>query len=137
MDYSKKDGGTRVHDKLKLRTLATGFGQTETANRQTGSARVQRVVAGIKPGQIVHDPGLRQQNEKMTREREMVATMHMDGPPVDQADKWPLESGSVSHDQAATMDPSAARHNDQGEQKRRAVSGRGAHPSMQVTTAVK
>ena len=138
MDYSKKDGGTRIHDKLKVRTLATGIGQTETAARHTGSARAQRVVAGMKPGQLVHDPGLAQQHAKMTRERQMMASMHMDGAqPMDPADKFPLESGSKSHHEAGTIAPPAAAHNDQGEQKRRPVTGRAAHPGLQVTPTVK
>jgi hypothetical protein len=137
MDYSKRDGGTRVHDKLKLRTLATGIGQSETAARTTGSHRAERVVAGMKPGQTVHDPGLRQQHEHMTAERERMATLHMDGAPPDPAEKFPLESGARSHHAAGTIAPPAARHNDQGEQKRRAVTGRAAHPSMQISPTVK
>jgi len=137
MDYSKRDGGTRVHDKLKLRTLATGIGQSETAARNTGSHRAERVAASMKPGQLVHDPGLKQLHDKMTAEREKMAASHMDGVPPSPADKFPLESGSQSHHAAGTIAPHAARHNDQGEQSRRAVTGRAAHPSMQVTTAVK
>ena len=138
MDYSKKDGGTRVHDALKLRTLATGIGQTETSARQTGSTRAQRVVAGMKPGQLVHDHGLRQQHEKMTREKEMLATMHMDAPGQEKepADDWPLRSGHKSHQDAGTIAPPAAAENDQGEQRRRYTTGRGAHPSLQIPPAV-
>jgi hypothetical protein len=136
VDYSKKDGGTRQHDQLKLRTLATGIGQTETGARHSGSHRAERVVAGMKPGQLVHDPGLKQQHDQMDKQRQMLASMHMDGPP-DPADKFPLESGSTSHHQAGTIAPPAATHNDQGEQVRRPVTGRSARPSMQISPTVK
>jgi hypothetical protein len=144
MDYSKKDGGTRVHDPLKARTLATGIGQTETSARIHGSHRLERVVAGMKPGQHCSDPALCEVRDRHDREREMMASAHMDSPHgepdptarIEQA--FPLKSTAFqSHQQAGTIAPPATSKNDQGEQSRRPATGRAAHPGMQISPTVK
>jgi hypothetical protein len=124
MDYSKQGGGTRIHDQLKARTLATGHGSTVTAARATGSHRAQRVAEGIKPGQHVSDPGLRQVHGK--RMDEMMAAATMDPPPQGPESvkhAWPLSSGSKSHEDLATTEQHAT--SDQGEEKR--VPSTGQH----------
>ena len=60
MDFSKKDvGGTRIHDHLHHRTIATGMGQTVGANKRTGADRAIDVAnkMGNSPLNKTGDPG--------------------------------------------------------------------------------
>ncbi len=128
MDYSKQDGGTRVHDQLKARTLATGHGQSYRAARENGSHRAEKVVAGMKPGQHVSDPGLKQ--IKVKRDDETTAMAGMDPPPAGPdsvKNDWPLRSGQKGHHQATGQLSDPADNPDQGEQTRVPQTGRKSH----------
>jgi hypothetical protein len=115
---------------MKARTLATGIGQTANGAREHGSRRTEKVIAGIKPGQVGLDRGMKPHVDKRDTQEAMCAKMHMDpvneGP--DTTQKWPLESGSKSHEAAGKMtDPCI---DDQGEQERVAQTGRKAHAAV-------
>jgi hypothetical protein len=124
MDYSKKGGGTRVHDALRFRTQATGMGQTETSNREHGSQRANDVAQSLKPGQIVHDHGLRELRDRKVKMDAMHRQMTGLDPtsPRPPEEKWPLESGSCTHADCDTMQEHQG--NDQGEQTRVGTTGR-------------
>jgi len=97
MDYSKKTtAGTRVLDPIEARTLATGIGSTVLAARSTGSARMDRVAAGIRPGQIVSDEAL--SDIKGRREAVEAGAMCLDATPEDITKaKFPYESTVKQH----------------------------------------
>jgi hypothetical protein len=136
MDYSKKDGGTRVLDAMKMRTLATGIGQTHMAAREHGSHRAQRVIAGIKPGQIVADRGLRPHVEKRDADEQDLAKCKLEQVPAGPGDpmqSWPMLSGSKSHAQAGEMMSDAKGPSDQGEQTRVPTTGGKRHRPIMVT----
>jgi len=123
MDYSKQGGGTRILDQLEARTLATGHGQSVAGARATGSARAERVVAGMKPGQHVSDPGLAQVHRKKLDD---AAACCMDPPPEGPKsvqNEWPLTSGSKSHHEANGALKTPAAMPDQGEEHRRPTTG--------------
>ncbi len=119
MDYSKQNGGTRVLDQGKARTLSTGIGSTVEAARHTGSHRAAKVVAGIKPGQLVHDRLLAQESKHRDSMDAQCATGMMDGPNTGPAPSspgsFPMLTGSKSHSSANGMDGDAVV--DQGENK--------------------
>ncbi len=127
MDYSKQDGGTRVLDQGKARTLMTGIGQTVTSNRHTGSHRTQAVAEGIKPGQVVHDRALAQVSKKRETDAALCARAGMDptnnglAKPPPEA-RFPIETGSMSHEEAGRM--GGKPKVDQGEDKRTPATGR-------------
>ena len=127
MDYSKKDGGTRVLDAMKARTLATGIGQTHAAAREHGSHRTAKVIAGIKPGQIGLDRGMKPHVEHRDKAAQEMANDRMETPPAAPAsgmNDWPMRSGSCSQDDCGvTQDPKTT-SNDQGEQTRVPTTGR-------------
>jgi hypothetical protein len=132
MDYSKKGGGTRVHDKAKIRTLATGIGQTHAAMRETGSMRMSRVLDGMKPGQIGLDQAMKPHAEKRDADAAMYASMHMDQPVLaaGETSKWPLSTGSCSQDECGDAQKTKS---DQGEQTRvPTTGGKRIHPIMQT-----
>jgi hypothetical protein len=128
MDYSKKDGGTRILDQMKARTLATGMGQTVASNRETGSQRAERVIDGIKPGQLVSDRGLHPHVKHRDAMAEEYKAANMDPIPEGPGSPpkgWPLLSGSKSHAQANGMTAPADNQSDnQGEQTRVPTTGR-------------
>jgi hypothetical protein len=128
MDYSKKDGGTRVHDQGIARSLATGIGQSYAAIRSHGSHRAERVAAGMKPGQTVADHGLSQLRSEADT---MGSGLDSDSVPV--AKRFPMETGRVSHTQANGM--FSGQKVDQGEVHRRPTTARDERVG-QVTTAV-
>lgn len=133
MDYSKVGQGTRILDQAKARTLATGMGQTITSNRVTGSERMQRVSASTKPGAHVSDPGLRMLSDKRDEEAgRLQLDPELSGPqPVE--NRFPLESGSKSHEQANGMFGGRSPDiDDQGERTRVGATGR-ASPLSAVT----
>ena len=135
MDYSKIGGGTRIPDQLEARTLATGIGQTYRGARESGSSRAEKVVQGMKPGQLVADPGLRQ--VKVKKDDETAAMQRMDPAPegpksVENA--WPLSSGSKSHHEATGQLKMPAAMADQGEDKRQPATGR--HSNSVHTTSL-
>jgi hypothetical protein len=128
MDYSKKDGGTRVLDAMKARTLATGIGQSQAAARETGSHRAAKVIAGIKPGQLVHDRGLEPHVKARDADAQAMAEARMEQPPCcpdDAVRQFPMASGSKSHVQANgfTTGP-LNQSDDQTEQDRVPTTGR-------------
>ena len=128
MDYSKKDGGTRVHDAMMARTLATGIGSSLNAIREHGSHRAAKVIAGIKPGQIVHDRGLEPHVAHRDAAAQACAADRMEDPPMvgNGVTDWPMRSGSKTHAQVGEMsaEQSAFKEDDQGEQKRVPTTGR-------------
>ncbi len=92
MDYSKKtEGGTRVLDPIVARTLATGIGQSVAAARGEGSARADRVAAGIRPGQIVSDEALADIKGRKMDSDCGIAELSMTPEEITTA-KWPMES---------------------------------------------
>lgn len=128
MDYSKAGHGTRVLDQAKARTLATGMGQTIASNRETGSQRMQKVAASTKPGAHVSDPGLRMLQDKRAEEEGRLLldpSVHANPQPVE--NRFPLESGSLSHEDANGMfcGKNQPDIDDQGERKRVQQTGRG------------
>jgi hypothetical protein len=130
MDYSKREGGTRVHDAMKARTLATGIGSSQNAIKEHGSHRAAKVIAGIRPGQIVSDRGLRPHVAKRDADAQACADERMEAPPIspDQAvHQWPMSSGSKSQEScgvAQTKDGVKNTSNDQTEQTRVPTTGR-------------
>jgi hypothetical protein len=130
MDYSKKDGGTRVHDQGVARSLATGIGQSYAAMRANGSGRAQRVAAGMKPGQHVSDRGLAQLHSE---HEAMGVGLDPDSIPVPK--RFPMETGRMSHTEANGMFTAPGQKVDQGEVHRRPTTARDQRVG-QVTTAV-
>lgn len=141
MDYSKKDGGTRILDQMKARTLATGIGQTNASAQETGSQRASRVIDGIKPGALVSDRGLHPHVKQRDADAAAYAAVRMD--PVNEGPDappkgWPLKSGAKSHVQANGMcAPQCAQSNDQGEQTRVPTTGRKRNAGMIVQTSLR
>lgn len=125
MDYSKKDGGTRILDQARARTLGTGMGQTIASAEHQGSHRARKVAEGIKPGQIVHDRTLARLAKEKDSDEAKMAQGHMD-PVIPGTDAprmpFPLSSGSVSHNAAGTMKQRTIV--DQGESKPVPTTGR-------------
>jgi len=136
MDYSKKDGGTRVHDAMKARTLATGIGSSLSAMREHGSHRAARVIEGIKPGQLVHSRSL----EPHVKHRDAMAQEHarqrLEEPltsPSRVVNNFPMTSGSCSQEECGVAQPKAGfknTSNDQGEQTRVPTTGRVRKPKV-------
>ena len=127
MDYSKKNGGTRVHDAMVARTLATGIGQTVNSAREHGSHRVAKVIAGIKPGQIGLDQGMKPHVNKRDADEQAMAQMRMEQPRVSAApaaEKWPLTSGSKGQAECGVAQDPMSTSNDQGEQWQVPTTGR-------------
>jgi hypothetical protein len=127
MDYSKKNGGTRVHDAMVARTLATGIGQTVNAAREHGSNRAAKVIAGIKPGQIGLDRAMKPHVDKRDADAQSMAEMRMERPTMSgapQTEKWPLSSGSCSQKECGVAQDPMSTSNDQGEQWQVPTTGR-------------
>jgi hypothetical protein len=70
MDYTKKGGGTRIHDPLVHRSLMTGVGQTVHSNRSSGSKRAMDVLEKVPPEakHAISDPALAEAHRQGTEE---------------------------------------------------------------------
>ena len=122
---------------MEKRTLMTGIGSSENAIREQGSQRANKVLAGMKPGQIVADPGLAAHaNYREEQEASNHATHHgsLEPDPEEAPDqvlsRFPLQSGGKSHAAANRMTAKRGEQdNDQGEQKRVRTTGRDGPPT--------